>query len=335
MPLRKKDRFLAAFLTALAISTSSFAQPAPARVQVAYVAISGTQGALWVAQETGLFRKYGLETNLIYVAGASRVIQATLAGDMGIYGKNAKGRGKDPSRPQEYRYPLSSRRDRTAEEFFSGQPRYRKELSARLYRMKKAQTDSPAKEKLLEQAQELMLAKGFAATTVDEICRAAGLTKGSFFHYFGSKEELGKEVLDRFCRFQMERLAKNPLLRRRDPLERLYGWVDGAIEMSKTPMARKGCLLGNFAQELSDTHPKLRSQCAQRFSEWADMLKKEFDEAGAKHLPGTRLDTQGLAEHLIAVLEGSLILAKAKRDMRVVEKNLIHFKRYLKALFGG
>lgn len=201
--------------------------------------------------------------------------------------------------------------------------------------MRKAQADSPAKEKLLEQAQELMLAKGFAATTVDEICQAAGLTKGSFFHYFRSKEELGKEVLDRFCRLQMERLAKNPLLRRRDPLERLYGWVDGAIEMSKTPMARKGCLLGNFAQELSDTHPKLRSQCAQRFSEWADMLKKELDEARAKHLPGTRLDTQGLAEHLIAVLEGSLILGKAKQDMTVVENSLLHFKRYLKALFGG
>lgn len=201
--------------------------------------------------------------------------------------------------------------------------------------MRKAQADSPAKEKLLEQAQELMLAKGFAATTVDEICQAAGLTKGSFFHYFRSKENLAKEVLDRFCQSQMERLGRSSLLKRSDPLERLYGWVDAVIEVSKSPTARKGCLLGNFAQELSDTHPKLRSQCAQRFSEWSNQLKKELDEARAKHLPGTRLDTQGLAEHLIAVLEGSLILAKAKQDMRVVEKNLLHFKRYLKALFGG
>lgn len=65
------------------------------------------------------------------------------------------------------------------------------------------------------------------------------------------------------------------------------------------------------------------------------MLKKELDEARAKHLPRTRLDTRGLAEHLIAVLEGSLILGKAKQDMTVVENNLLHFKRYLKALFGG
>ena len=64
--------------------------------------------------------------------------------------------------------------------------------------MRTAQTHSPTKEKLLEAAQQLMLAKGFPATTVDEICEAAGFTKGSFFHYFESKEHLGKEVLDRF-----------------------------------------------------------------------------------------------------------------------------------------
>lgn len=195
-------------------------------------------------------------------------------------------------------------------------------------------THSPAREKLLEQAQELMLAKGFGATTVDEICKAAGLTKGSFFHYFPSKEDLGKAVLDRFCESRFEMRRRSPLLKRQDPLERLYGWVDSAIEASKSPMARKGCLLGDFAQELSDTHPKFRSQCAQLFAYWAEQLKKELDEAKARYLSKTRLDTQGLAEHFIAVLEGSLILGKAKQDMKVVEQNLLHFKRYLQALFG-
>ncbi len=195
-------------------------------------------------------------------------------------------------------------------------------------------THSPAREKLLEQAQELMLAKGFVATTVDEICNAAGLTKGSFFHYFQSKEDLGKAVLDRFFHSQLERLGKSPLVKRQDPLERVYGWVDAAIEASKSPMARKGCLLGNFSQELSDTHPKIRSQCAARFSEWSELLKKELDEAKAKYVPRSRLDTQALAEHFIAIIQGSLILAKAKQDTKVLEQNLLHFKRYLQSLFG-
>lgn len=193
---------------------------------------------------------------------------------------------------------------------------------------------SPAREKLLERAQELMLAKGFVATTVDEICRAAGLTKGSFFHYFRNKEELGKAALDRFVQAQLEMVGRGSFRKKTDPLERLYGWVDSVIEASKSPLAQKGCLLGNFSQELSDTHPEIRSQCAQRFSQWTDLVKKDLDEAKAKHLPRSRLDSQGLAEHFIAVIQGSLILAKAKQDFSMVEKNLGHFKRYLRTVFG-
>jgi TetR/AcrR family transcriptional regulator, transcriptional repressor for nem operon len=192
---------------------------------------------------------------------------------------------------------------------------------------------SPTREKLMQQAQELMLAKGFVATTVDEICQAAGLTKGSFFHYFRTKEELAKATLDRFFQAQLELVGRGSFRKKADPLDRLYGWIDSAIEASKNPQARNGCLLGNFAQELSDTHPQLRSQCAQRFAEWTEALKKELDAAKAKHLPRTRLDTEGLAEHFIAVLQGSLILAKAKRDSTTVEKHLRHFRHYLESVF--
>lgn len=199
--------------------------------------------------------------------------------------------------------------------------------------MSKTQARSHAKERLLDAAQELMLAKGFVATTVDEICAASGLTKGSFFHYFKSKEDLGQAVLDRFCDARLALMQQGPFSKKRDPLERVYGWIDFAIEMSKSPLAEKGCLLGNFAQELSDTHPTIRSQCARRFADWTDLLKQDLDKAKANCLPKSRLDTQGLAEHFIAVLEGSLILAKAKKEMGIVEKNLRHFKQYLKSLF--
>ena len=121
------------------------------------------------------------------------------------------------------------------------------------------------REKLLAAAEQLMLTKGFVATTVDEICAAAGLTKGGFFHYFKSKEELGKAALDRFCHVRLKLMQESPSQKKKDPLERVYGWVDFAIEMSKSPMAKNGCLLGNFAQELSDTHPAMRSLCARRF----------------------------------------------------------------------
>ncbi len=196
-----------------------------------------------------------------------------------------------------------------------------------------AREQPPTREKLLDSAQQLMLAKGFVATTVDEICEAAGVTKGSFFHYFKSKEDLGKSVLDRFCHVRLKLMQESPSQKKKDPLERVYGWVDFAIEMSKSPMAKNGCLLGNFAQELSDTHPEIRSLCARRFTEWAVLLKQELDEAKVKHLPKSRLDTESLAEHFIAIIEGALIIAKAKQDIGNVEKSLRHFRRYLESLF--
>jgi len=192
----------------------------------------------------------------------------------------------------------------------------------------------PTKLKLLDAAQETMLAKGYSATTVDEICAAAGLTKGSFFHYFKSKQELGTAVLDHFVISTQQMFHNAKFQEKRDPLRRVYGNVDFAIEMSRTPVAQQGCLLGNFAQELSKSNELLRRACAEHFAGWAQTLKKDLDAAKIQHAPNARLDTQSIAEHFIVVLEGALILAKSQQDHRVVETHLKHFKRYLKSLYG-
>ena len=199
--------------------------------------------------------------------------------------------------------------------------------------MRTAQAQSPTKEKILDAAQQLMLAKGFPATTVDEICEAAGFTKGSFFHYFASKEHLGKEVLDRFYVLLQQTIDQGSFRKKSDPLQRVYGYVDRFIEMSTNPELPSGCLLGHFTQELSDTHPEIRSLCAQYFAEWAALLKHDLDEAKAKYAPRASFDTQSVAEYFLAVMQGSRILATAKQDVKVFEQNLRHFKRYVKSLF--
>lgn len=199
--------------------------------------------------------------------------------------------------------------------------------------MRTPHPNPPAKEKLLEAAQRLMLAKGFTATTVDEVCAAAKLTKGSFFHYFEGKEDLGKAVLDRYVGSTSQRLRQAPFLRKDDPLHRVYGYVDFVIEMCEDPKTPDGCLVGIFSQELSDTHPKMRSLCAEHFARWATAFKEDLEKAKAKRVPRQAIDAQGLAEHFIAVFEGSLILARAKQDRGIVKRNLLHFKRYVKSLF--
>src|SRR5215475_2270957 len=96
-----------------------------------------------------------------------------------------------------------------------------------------AESDSLTKQKLLDAAQELMLAKGYTATSVDEVCEAAGLTKGSFFHYFEGKEHLGKSVAERFFAAKKEFFLSAPFRQQKDPLDRVFGHVDFLIEFSR------------------------------------------------------------------------------------------------------
>jgi TetR/AcrR family transcriptional repressor of nem operon len=120
--------------------------------------------------------------------------------------------------------------------------------------------------------------------------------------------------------------------KKRDPLERVYGYIDFMIELSTDASRRSGCLLGNFAQVLADTHPEIRLQCATHFRMWSETLKRELDQAKAAYkVKG--LDTGTLADHFIALFEGSLMLAKTRQDLDVIGKNLFHFKKYLKILF--
>jgi TetR/AcrR family transcriptional repressor of nem operon len=201
--------------------------------------------------------------------------------------------------------------------------------------MRKAEPDSLTRQKLLDAAQELMLAKGYTNTSVDEICAAAGLTKGSFFHYFEGKEHLGRVLAERFSAAKQQMFGSAPFQQQKDPLDRVFGFVDFLIERSRSPEAAKGCLLGTFVQELSNTHPAIRSVCAACFDNAAERLKQDLEEAKAKYTPRARWSSQSLAEHLMAVVQGAIILAKAKQDQKVVEESLGHFREYLKCVFAA
>ncbi len=200
--------------------------------------------------------------------------------------------------------------------------------------MRKADKNPKARERLFDAAHELMLKKGYEATTVEKICQAAKLTKGSFFHYFEGKEDLVVKLLERFCCHSHEmRMESCCCGREADPLKRVYAHIDFVIEMSKDPQMGRGCLLGTLAQELSDTYPKIRELCDEGFAQWAKMLEKDLSQAKIKYAPRANFNSKSLAEHFIVVLEGSQLLAKVKKDRKVMVNNMEHFRDYLKSLF--
>jgi TetR/AcrR family transcriptional repressor of nem operon len=197
-----------------------------------------------------------------------------------------------------------------------------------------SRVNSPTKKRLLDAAQELMSTKGYTATSVDDVCAASGLTKGSFFHYFEDKEHLGKQVAEQYFAGWQKLSELAPFRRKKDPLDRVFGSIDFFIKMSRAPNW-KGCLLGTFVQELSQTHPDIRTVCAACLAELADDLSRDLELAKAKYAPRARWRAVSLAEHWIAVAQGATIMAKAKQDPRIFEEGLKHFKHYLKRLFGN
>lgn len=196
-----------------------------------------------------------------------------------------------------------------------------------------ATSPSGTKEKILAAAVNLMLKQGFTATSVDEICEAAGVTKGSFFHYFDTKEELAKAALQSFSDSKMQKFESASYNTLPDPLDRLFGFVDFLISGIKNPLATPSCLIGNLTQELSQTHSEIRSVCNQSFSWHNQKIQNLIDDAVKAHPPKFKIDTTGIARYLTAVIQGSLILAKATQDNSLITENLRHFKRYLQTLF--
>jgi TetR/AcrR family transcriptional repressor of nem operon len=194
-------------------------------------------------------------------------------------------------------------------------------------------TQAPAKKQaILEAATQLMLDKGYVATTVDEICAAAGVTKGSFFYYFKNKEDLGKALIFHFSERQ-HGMFQEKLAGIDDPLDRIYAFLDLVIQMSRD-CCHKGCLVGTFIQELHESHPELKTLCSESFQTHAEYLKVELAAVQEKYAPDRGIEVQGLAESFMALTQGAMILIKAHGDRSIMERTLTHYRTYLQGLFG-
>jgi TetR/AcrR family transcriptional repressor of nem operon len=110
-----------------------------------------------------------------------------------------------------------------------------------------------SKTKLLNAALNVIRAKGYAATTVDDICHAAGVTKGSFFHHFKSKDDLALSAAAHWGEMTEGFFASAPYHRSKDPLRRLLGYVDFRIEILRGDPEDYTCLLGTLVQETYPT----------------------------------------------------------------------------------
>jgi len=193
------------------------------------------------------------------------------------------------------------------------------------------------KRKLLDAGVKLMRARGYNATTVDDICADAGVTKGGFFHYFKSKDDIARTALTHFYEGRVEEYEAAPFRKLADPLDRVFGRLDYVKEYmdgAGTGRVTKGCLIGMFAQELALTNPEIRDVCEGFFSRMVRDFSQDLADAKAAHAPDAPFDPKAVAQFYLAVVQGSLMLAKTGSDNEVLRDNIEQFRDHLKSLFG-
>lgn len=192
---------------------------------------------------------------------------------------------------------------------------------------------SDARTRLLDAALRVIRAKGYSATRVDDICAAATLSKGAFFHHFASKEDLALAAAQHFSDMADELFASAPYQLLEDPLDRLMAYVDFRIALLDGDLPDYTCLLGTMVQEIYGTHPPIRDACERFIRSHASDVSRDIAAAKRLYAPHATWSAESLGLHMQAVIQGGFILAKAGDSAALAADSIRHLKRYLELLF--
>jgi TetR/AcrR family transcriptional repressor of nem operon len=189
--------------------------------------------------------------------------------------------------------------------------------------------DFDTREALIRCGVELLTEQGFMVTGIDGILKRVGVPKGSFYHYFASKEAFGLAVLESYAGYFARRLDRWLLDASLSPLERLAGFV----QHSKAGMAshdyRCGCLVGNMGQEVSGLPEGFRDVIEGIFVDWQRRLTACFDAAKqAGELPHS-VDSAELAAYFWIGWEGAVMRARLVQSDKPLNTFIIGFLRGL------
>jgi TetR/AcrR family transcriptional repressor of nem operon len=189
-----------------------------------------------------------------------------------------------------------------------------------------------ARARLLEAARSLVRHRGFAATSVDELCAAAGVTKGAFFHHFPSKEALGVALIDDWTDSTAALFASHPYNTLPDPLDRVFGYLDLRRQILEQPIPEFSCVAGTTVQEAYETSIPIRTAAARSVQSGSDHVRPHLAAALAAH-PVAGVTAESLARQFQVAVQGGIVLAKALNDPTPAREAFDHLERYLRLMF--
>ena len=195
--------------------------------------------------------------------------------------------------------------------------------------MSNVQPHHESKARILDAALRVIRTKGYSATTIDDVCATAGLTKGSFFHHFKSKDELELAATAHFAAMADGLFAAAPYRTLPDPRERVIGYVKFRKSILTGDLPEFTCLLGTLVQEAYETRPAIREACDKYISAHAALVEQDIAAAKRIYAPKAKWSPASLALFTQAALQGAFILAKAKHGPQIAAECIDHLQRYI------
>lgn len=179
------------------------------------------------------------------------------------------------------------------------------------------------REKLVRTAERLMLRDGYSAMRVDDVIREAGLSKGSFYHFFDSKEALGLAALEHYYADRVGRLAAGSYAAEADPLKRAHGFLRHASHVA-ADLWTTGCLIASLAADAAGSNRSIANALKQRTSDLRALLVDVL-----RPFATPEITAADLADHFLVCVEGSIVLARIYDDPAYLRRGLKQFRRYL------
>jgi TetR/AcrR family transcriptional repressor of nem operon len=193
------------------------------------------------------------------------------------------------------------------------------------------------RERILAAAEPMILRRGFAGTSLDELLKATKLTKGAFFHHFRDKADFARALVERYARNDYDLFAgfaAKAEAASDDPLEQTLLFLkafEDFVESLREPIA--GCVFAAYTYESLQFDPSIHAFIAQSFRRWAALYEKKFEAVLARHEPVRPVTARELAETIMATIEGGFILSRSFNDAGAVVRAARNFRQYIELLF--
>ncbi len=194
------------------------------------------------------------------------------------------------------------------------------------------------RDRILDLAESAVLAKGFAATSIDELIAAAGITKSGFFYHFKDKADLAKALILRYLEKDSELLDE--LFRRGDELhdDPLHGFLVGlklfAEMMANLPEAHPGCLAASFAYQDQIFNREIRELNASGLMAWRRRFHERLLLIAERYPPRPDVDLEALADMAASTVEGGMIVGRALRDSTILPRQVLLYRDYVRTVFA-